>query len=218
VNCSQCHQPAGNANGNWDARSTTPTDAAGLINGVLANPFADNANRFAVPGDVAHSMVLKRIQGAGVPRMPPLGTLERDPAAEQLLTDWIAQELPTRQSFADWQTTHFGSPTALQAGPALDPDVDGQSNALEYLQRSWPTISGMPLLPVVSVNPATIQIGFVHPANRSCLIETSTDLLNWSLWDVPGNAPQYPAADTPRILSGPRAELQRYFRLKLREQ
>jgi hypothetical protein len=166
-------------------------------------------------------MVVKRIQGAGVPRMPPLGTLERDLAAEQLLTDWITQSLPTRQSFADWQTTHFGSPNAPQAGSALDPDLDGQNNALEYLQRSLPTMPGAPVLslqPVSTIDPAVIQISFVHPANRSCLVETSTDLLNWSLWDVPGNAPQFPAADTPRILSGPRVGPQGLFRLKLGEQ
>lgn len=220
VNCSQCHQPGGNANAGWDARPTTPTDAAGLINGLLVNPFGDSANRFAVPGDLAHSMVLKRIQGAGVPRMPPLGTFERDLAAEQLLTDWITQALPARQSFADWQTAHFGSPNAPLAAPAFDPDLDGQNNALEFLQRSSPTTPGVPVLPLQPLgnfSPATIEIHFVHPANRSCVIETSTDLLNWSLWDVPGNAPQFPAADTPRVLSGPRVEPHRQFRLKLGE-
>src|SRR4051794_1840645 len=37
VNCVQCHQPGGAALGNWDARPTTPTDQAKMINGVLAD-------------------------------------------------------------------------------------------------------------------------------------------------------------------------------------
>jgi hypothetical protein len=72
VNCVHCHQPNGASTGTWDARITTPTDSANLINGVLANSFGDPGDRFAVPGSAADSMVLKRLQGAGFPRMPPL--------------------------------------------------------------------------------------------------------------------------------------------------
>jgi mono/diheme cytochrome c family protein len=39
ANCAQCHQPGGTALGNWDARPTTATDAAGMINGLLVNSF-----------------------------------------------------------------------------------------------------------------------------------------------------------------------------------
>jgi mono/diheme cytochrome c family protein len=49
VNCVQCHQPGGAALGNWDARPTTPTDSANLINGILADDRGNPANRFAVP-------------------------------------------------------------------------------------------------------------------------------------------------------------------------
>ncbi len=56
-------------------------------------------------------MILKRLAGTGVQRMPPLGTNERDLAAEALLTDWISNTLPSRQSFAQWQITHFGDTT-----------------------------------------------------------------------------------------------------------
>jgi hypothetical protein len=219
VNCVQCHQPGGAATGNWDARPHLPTDSAGLINGVLANNFGDAANHFAVPGDVGHSMVVKRIRGDGVPRMPPLATNERDIASEQLLQAWITQSLPTRQSFAQWQTTNFGSPGHPDAGPTLDPDKDGQTNGLEFLQRTVPTSAGLPILPAVQTSGAgnTIEISFIHPANRSCLIETSTDLINWTLWDVPGNFPQYPLADTPRTLSGQKIFPAQNFRMKLGE-
>ncbi|HEY4283793.1 MAG TPA: PQQ-dependent sugar dehydrogenase, partial [Chthoniobacterales bacterium] len=86
VNCVQCHQPGGAAIGNWDARPTTPTDSANMINGTLSDNRGDAANKFVVPNDITHSMALKRIQGNGVPRMPPLDSNEIDPNAVQLLT------------------------------------------------------------------------------------------------------------------------------------
>src|SRR5205823_3491359 len=55
VNCVQCHQPGGEAMSNWDARPTTLTDQAQMINGLLRNPGIDSANRFVVPGDTGHS-------------------------------------------------------------------------------------------------------------------------------------------------------------------
>lgn len=96
TNCAQCHQPNGSSRGDWDARITTPMDMANIISGALVNDGGDPANRWAVPGDPAHSMVLKRLQGDGFLRMPPLASSERDLAAEKLLTDWILTELPTR--------------------------------------------------------------------------------------------------------------------------
>ena len=47
-------------------------------------------------------------------------------------------------------------------------------------------------------------------------LRTSTDLINWSLWDVPGNLPSYPPAATPRIITTPlNVESGRFFRLQL---
>ena len=43
-----------------------------------------------VPGDQAHSMLLRRMAGNGVPRMPPVGSGERDLAGESLIAQWIA--------------------------------------------------------------------------------------------------------------------------------
>ena len=75
--------------GLWDARATTATSAAGLIDGNLVANRGDPAAKVIVPGDAAHSMLLKRIIADGVPRMPPLATNELDPAAQKLLTEWI---------------------------------------------------------------------------------------------------------------------------------
>jgi glucose/arabinose dehydrogenase len=218
ANCSQCHQPSGAALGNWDARPTTPTDAAGLINGALVNNFGDSANRFIVPGNLVNSMLLKRVQGAGVPRMPPLDTNQRDLTSEQLITDWINQTV-TRQSFTQWQQANFGSTSAPEAQATADPDADGDKNALEFLQGSSPTLPTPPFLFTLSTSTSggNFILQFQQPANRSVLVETTTDFQSWSLWNVSGNAPTYPPSAINRTLIGPMDTPNRYFRLKLGE-
>jgi glucose/arabinose dehydrogenase/mono/diheme cytochrome c family protein len=216
VNCVQCHQPGGAALGNWDARPTTPTDSANMINGVLADNRGDPANKFVVPADTNHSMALKRIQGNGVPRMPPLATNELDPGAIQLLSDWITQSLPQRQSFSDWQLQNFGSTSDPNAAPDADPDHDGQTNLLEFLAYTDPNNPASAASPAaITVNNGQLTLNFLQQANRSVLVETSIDLTHWALWDVPGNTPTYPAAAMQRALTIPSDTSQEFFRLRL---
>jgi glucose/arabinose dehydrogenase/mono/diheme cytochrome c family protein len=213
VNCVQCHQPGGASQGVWDARSTTKTDAANLINGLLVNDGGDSANRFAVPGNAALSMVLKRQQGNGVLRMPPLATNERDLVNEQLVADWIAS-LTTRQSFTQWlaaQSPPVGTATD-------DPDLDGRTNELEYFTRTNPnsTSSGWNYGPIQIVG-GNAQIQFTQPANRAAIVEASSDLTSWHLWNAPGNQPTYPAADTLRTITAPLAGPDHFFRVRFSE-
>lgn len=217
ANCAQCHQPGGTAIGNWDGRPTTSTDAAGLIDGALVNNFGDPANRFIVKGDIAHSMLVKRMQGIDGPRMPPVGTNERDLASEQLVTDWINNVLPTRQSFAEWQVTNFGSANVPEAQPTADPDADGENNSLEFLRSSPPKQPSPPILSTLSTSTSggNFILQFQQPANRSVLVETTTDFQTWNLWNVSGNAPSYPPAPVNRTLIGPLNPANRFFRLKL---
>lgn len=215
VNCVQCHQPGGASVGNWDARSTTLTDSANLIDGLLVNAGGDPANRWCVPGDTAHSMVLKRISGLGEARMPPLATNERDLAAEALIAEWINNVLPSRESFAQWQTTHFGSTTAPEAQPAANPDQDAQRNDLEFILGENPNQYDSLYAPLGMVDEGQFALTFIHPANRSVLIETSTDLQTWSLWNVPENAPFFPASTEQRTVFGPLDAQNQFFRLRL---
>jgi mono/diheme cytochrome c family protein len=94
VNCVQCHQPGGVAQGYWDARPTVALRDAQLLNGPLVNRGNDAANRWAVPGDPVHSMVLKRLSSDGAVRMPPLATFELDTQSIDLMKRWIAQLPP----------------------------------------------------------------------------------------------------------------------------
>ncbi len=214
VNCAQCHQPGGASIGNWDARSTTPTDSAGLINGLLVNPGNNSANRWCVPGNTNHSMVLKRLAANGVPRMPPLASNERDLVSEQLLIDWINTELPSRKTYAQWQMTHFNSTTHPDAQPSENPDGDAQKNDLEYFLAGNPLVNDPPYTTLGTTTGSLYSLSFAHPANRSALIETSTDFTDWSLWNVPGNSPVFPNMNQQRTLSGPLDFPARFFRVK----
>lgn len=213
TNCVQCHQPGGASQGMWDARATTATSSANLINALLINDGGDAANRFVVPGDTAHSMLLKRQQGNGVPRMPPLGTLERDLVNEQLVTDWIAS-LTTRQSYEEWRAAQ--SPPI--GGPDDDPDRDGRINRLEYLTGTNPnaSVSGW-TYGTMSSSGGSAMFQFLQPANRSAVVEVSSDLISWRVWDVEGNRPSYPATPTMRTITAPTNSADRFFRVGFSE-
>ena len=216
VNCVQCHQPGGAALGNWDARPTTPTDSANMINGALVDQLGDSANRFVKPNDLAHSVAFRRVRGTDAPRMPPLATNERDLDAEALLSAWIQTELPTRRSFADFQVQYFGSTTNPNAAANVDFDGDGRTNLQEWLENTDPTnaASAWNFTSVASAG-GGFQLQFTQPANRSALVEISPDLATWSLWDVPGNQPTYPATAQPIVMTSPFDADKKFFRVRL---
>ncbi|HJT81675.1 MAG TPA: hypothetical protein VJ719_10790, partial [Chthoniobacterales bacterium] len=215
VNCVQCHQPGGASLGHWDARATTPTDSANMINGSLVDNRGDSQNKFVVPRDTAHSMALKRIQGNGVPRMPPLATNELDPNAIQLLTDWINVDLPQRQTFAEWQVDHFGSTNNPDADSEADPDGDGRTNYYEFLAGTDPESAGsFPAAPDLITSNGQTYLTFIQPANRSALIEVSPDLASWTTWDMPGNQPGFPSTGQMRSISISLAIPREFFRIR----
>src|SRR5207302_1010195 len=74
ANCSQCHEPGGLAHALWDARLSTTTANAGIINGTLVNNNGNSNGRVIVCGSLANSMMLTRISSPGALRMPPLAS------------------------------------------------------------------------------------------------------------------------------------------------
>lgn len=97
ANCSQCHQPGGPGRGLWDARVTTPTARAGLVNGGLNDMLGDPANRVVAPRSVEHSVLLQRVASTDpARRMPPIASTVVDEEAVALLTQWI-NTLPARR-------------------------------------------------------------------------------------------------------------------------
>ncbi len=218
VNCANCHQPAVTlAPPSFDARAQRTLAETLLINGTATQNGGNPANRLIVPGDTAHSIVLNRVATAnGFTRMPPLGSNELDQGAITLLTEWINSALPLRQTYDQWRLAQFGAPDSPEGAPAFDADNDSQNNTHEFLGGTAPLSGGSFLAPQLSAPGSNIALTVNLPANRSFQIETTTDLQNWSLWDVPGNA-GLPHPGGPATVTGPRLGERQFFRLVLWE-
>jgi glucose/arabinose dehydrogenase/mono/diheme cytochrome c family protein len=198
ANCVQCHQPGGTTPGFWDARLTTPTAAAGLINGPLFDDEDDPNNRVVVPGSLTNSMLLTRISTPGTMRMPPLASSELDTQAIALVSAWITNDLPSYQSFADWQLARFGSTNAPEAGPDADPDADGAVNYLEYLTGTDPWQGADRWTLGIRRSNDTVQIVFPQAANRGFEVQSRPSPAGpapWTPLDVAGNAPFFSASN-----------------------
>jgi glucose/arabinose dehydrogenase len=96
ANCVQCHQPGGTAQGLWDARISTPTAEAGLINGSLVDYMGNPNFRVVKPGSVADSVLFKRVAEFGPKHMPPLATSVLNSQDLTLLQNWIISLQPKR--------------------------------------------------------------------------------------------------------------------------
>ena len=212
VNCAMCHFGDGSVAGQFDARATTKTDLAGIINGPLSS--RPDPQRLFAPGSPANSHILARLTGTGAGRMPPLASNVVDQDAVDLLTAWINQDLPGRQSYAQWSQQHFGTP---DADPTADPDRDGQNNRLEFLARTNPRNPNPNSHPLTFQNTTSVQnptsIQVTAPANRLLLIESSPDLQTWT----PFARFHFPATTTPTTLTSPNAPTL-FFRTALDDQ
>jgi len=192
VNCAMCHRGSeSNVPGNFDARVTTQTDLAEIINGELV--VGDAVTKFIVPGDLMHSNVLSKLDGSEG-RMPPLASNLLDNDAIQLIRDWITIDLPARQSYAQWEVANGGT---LPADG--DADGDGLGNRLEYLAGTNPLEAGSKF----SLNLTPEQVSFMAPANRRLILEMSPNLINWSPLEVAGNTNAIPAAAEMKSLPLP---------------
>ena len=217
VNCANCHRSGGNAPASWDGRAPLTLAQTLLLNGVATNNGGNPLNRLIVPGDPGHSIVLSRISLTnGFTRMPPLGSNELDQSAIALLTEWISTALPAQQTYAQWRLTQFGSAISAAGEPTFDADSDGASNYGEFLANTAPQHGGSLLIPSILLQGNDVTLNATLPANRSCQIETSTELGNWQLWNVPGNG-GIPTAAGPINMTGPRSLERQFFRFILRE-
>jgi mono/diheme cytochrome c family protein len=218
VNCAYCHKAGGTgAPAMWDGRPELTLDQTGLINGVAANNGGNPANKLVVPGDTVHSIVLNRVAVTnGFTRMPPLGSNELDQTNIALLTDWIAAQLPNRQTYDQWRLDKFGSPSSPEGEPNEDADGDSRTNRDEFLAGSLPLDGGSFLNAQPVVGTSSVTLTFQLPANRSFQVEQSTNLSTWTLWDIPGNG-GLPVAGGAVSITGPVAGSECFFRLRIRE-
>jgi hypothetical protein len=218
VNCTYCHQAGGTAApAVWDGRIGLTLDQTGLINGTATNNGGDAANKLVVPGDPAHSVIHNRVALTnGFTRMPPLGTSELDFTNIALLTEWIEQSLPARATYPQWRMGKFQSAVSPEGEPAEDPDGDGKTNRDEYLAGTEPLSGSSFFQASHDLTDSHWSLTVPVPANRSMQVETSGNLSDWSLWDVPGNhgLPQPGGSVT---LQGPVTAGPNFFRVRLQE-
>jgi uncharacterized repeat protein (TIGR03806 family) len=220
ANCAHCHAPSGPGIGTFDTRIFTPLSQAGLINGALQGPGGASAPRVVVPGQLERSMLWLRIATNGPGRMPPIGSTEIDHDAVALVARWITNDLPSYQSFAQWQTNHFGSSTASNSLATADPDIDGGLNLQEYLTGKDP-LSAASFWPIsVLLTETGVRLSYERVPNRGVELLWTTNLVGatWQFLDHPGNRPSFPSTGGVTELTVPGTnDAVRFFRARVYE-
>jgi mono/diheme cytochrome c family protein len=194
ANCVQCHQPGGPSVATWDARITTQTPSAGIVNGTLVNNGGDPNNFVISPGSLDHSMLRTRISTRGPSQMPPLDSTIVDTQAIALVSAWITNDWPVYKSFADWQLANFSSTNDPEAAWNYDIDGDLANNYLEFLTGTDPFVWNPEIWNIdVQSSANAVQITFPQLANRGFEVQYSTnDVLapdSWAPLNVAGNEP-----------------------------
>ncbi|MCH6254937.1 hypothetical protein MLD52_00135 [Puniceicoccaceae bacterium K14] len=182
VNCAYCHEPLGPLENNtWDARSTTFLTNMDIIdedpaeNGVAADV------KIVVRGDASKSLMWQRLAVLGdVTRMPPLATAELDLSGMSLIQSWIEEALVDYEAFDEWIVSNFEDVTdPLVIGRDVDPDLDGDSNYLEYLNHTDPQSAESRSEIAIQNSESGLELAIKAAALSNYQIETSTDLENW---------------------------------------
>ncbi|HWQ93789.1 MAG TPA: c-type cytochrome, partial [Clostridia bacterium] len=217
ANCANCHRPDGVQMALWDARPSTPTDQAGIINGPLVDNGNNPNNKVVVPGSTSLSVLLQRIATTGEGRMPPIGSSQVDTEGVNLLSAWITNALPSYTSFAQWQTTHFGATNAPNGGAQDDPDSDLTPNHLEYLTGTDPHSAQSRWEPSMVKAGAIGLVAFPQIANRAFEVQSSPTLFPpaWTPVDVPQNAPFYSISNRPWSVPQELTDTNRFYRVRV---
>jgi len=215
VNCSQCHSGVGSpaTPAVWNGLPQLTLAQMGLVNTYGVNyPNVKLVN----PGDSNTSLVYERVAAAnGYSRMPPIATNELDQNDMALLVNWIANYSSTHQTYDQWHLGVYDTPTPTGGDQSLV-SSNGQTNFLNYILGADPHNGSSLFVPHLILSGGKASYSFSVPVNTSAFIETSSDLVNWSLWDVPGNNGM-PLPGGPVIITGPASGPAQYFRLLLQQ-
>lgn len=188
VNCAYCHHNGGTGGGDWDGRSHLTLDGTGLVNEASVDAPIHPEDLLIVPGSANHSIIFNRLSlSNGYSRMPPLATREIDYEGVKLLSDWITSEVSPFTSYDKWRLAMFGDSVSPEGSPDHDADGDSACNRYEYLTHTNPHDPGSVWRPTFQLEDGTARYSFTGLANRSVIALRSEDLLNWNVWQVPGN-------------------------------
>jgi len=217
VNCSYCHQAGGTGVAYFDLRPELSLTQTNMIDGALFNPHQPS-HKAVVRGSPNDSVILSRMAASnGYTRMPPLGTAELDLNGIQVVTDWINQSV-NRSTYNDWRIANFGNGTSPEGAQNFDADDDGQNNYFEWLGSTGPLAAGSFLYPGITTSGGNVNVQFPNLQGRLIQVQTSTDLINWSLWNAPNNNGFPAPTGATRTLTAPVDAPRRFFRLDVREQ
>src|SRR5262249_27156019 len=114
-----------------------------------------------------------------------------------------------------WQIANFNSTNAPGALATDDPDLDARNNYLEYLLGTSPQSPNTMADLSLNVSGSSLAtISYILSGNAVAQVQTSTNLSDWSLWNVPGNN-GLPQSINPQLISGPATNNDAFFRLLL---
>ncbi len=125
-------------------------------------------------------------------------------------------------SYADFQAKFFGTASATAAAqPGADPDGDGASNELEYLNRTHPLVAGDAWRLSISRTGTVVHLSFPAWTDRNYLIERNNSVTDPGGWMdahigiIPPEWPRLPGTARASEPLGPDAS--RYYRVLVRE-
>ena len=133
-----------------------------------------------------------------------------------LVTDWITNSLPARQTYDQWRQQHFGNTTSPDGEPGIDAEGDGMTNEAEFISGNDPLRGDSAFRLVPIANGGNLILQFNLPANRSFRIECTTDFATWLPLDAPDNN-GLPFAAGPVEIVIPIASEKRFYRARMWE-
>lgn len=220
VNCSQCHRPGGVPRARWDARSSIPLEAMGILGQKESVPIGSSPQPLLTPGDLSQSFLYKRIAEAGANHMPPLGSLRLHTNAIQLVARWITNDLPRRETFDTWVRQALPGSAADPGVRTADPDSDGLSNYEEYLLREDPSDPRRQWSLSLVREESGQSLRFQKRPGRKFEVEWTDrlgDSASWSRYENPSNDPATAVDDQVRVVPVP-SDGTRFFRVRISEE
>ncbi len=143
--------------------------------------------------------------------MPPIASNVLDAGAIAEIQQWISTSLPARQDYAAWRVLKFQSANSGAGERTANPDGDNATNEAEFLIGTEPNSGASFPNAQITSDGSTLTVSLNLPANRIVWIETSTDLVTWSRWNVPGNN-GLPGPAGVRTFTGSLALPRQFFR------